>query len=162
MLTVSSHDEFMIGVLLDTNEAEAQLNILQTKLDTFAREEAEMIKKFDRAVIGMMNTMRGLTALFRSTLAYFGLTLDPIQDAILMSIQTSLTAALAIHRTLEASTLGISGAVTIGLSMLAITMSVAAIGQASSGMADAKAQTDRAIGIMAQVESIISTSQIWM
>lgn len=159
---VSSHDEFMIGVMLDTNEAEAQLNVLQVKLDEFARKEVAMVKKFDKAVIGMMVTIRSLTTLFRGVLVYFGLTLDPIQDAIIMAIQTSMTAALAIHRTLEAATLTLSGVVTIGLSVLAIGMSIAAIGQAHAGMADARASTDRAALLMTQIESIISTSQIWM
>ncbi len=159
---VSEYLGIEIPLTFHTAEGEAQLNALQAKLDRFAREEVAMVKKFDKAVLGMMVTMRSLTSLFRGVLVYFGLTLDTIQDAILMAIQTSMTAALAIHRTLEAATLGVAGVVTIGLSVLAITMSVAAIGQATAGMADARAQTDRAALLMTQVESIISTSQIWM
>ncbi len=159
---VSEYLGIEIPIIVDSAEAYAEFNALQAKLDDFARKEVAMVKRFDRAVLGMMVTMRSLTSLFRGVLTYFGLTLDPIQDAILMAIQTSMTAALAIHRTLEASTMGLSGVVTIGLSVLAITMSVAAIGQATAGMADARAQTDKAALLMTQIESIISTSQIWM
>lgn len=159
---VSEYLGIEIPLVVDSSEVYAEFNALQAKLDDFARKEVAMVKKFDRAVLGMMVTIRSLASVFRSVISYFGFILDPIQEAILMAIQTSMTAALAIHRTLEAATLTLSGVVTIGLSVLAITMSIAAIGQATAGMADARAQTDKAALLMTQIESIIATSQIWM
>lgn len=139
-----------------------RINKDQMLLDEFTRKEAAVRKKFHASIRGMMNTMRSLTGLFRMTMSYFGQTLDPIQEAIVTSIYTSLTAILAMHRALEASTVGVAGVVTIGLSALAMGMSIVAIGAAHAGMADAKAQTDKTMNLLIQMESLITTSQVWM
>ncbi|GAF84420.1 unnamed protein product [marine sediment metagenome] len=154
-------EKLTIPVVADTMLAEASIKDLNRQLDSFTSKEARVRRDFTKSVRGMMNTMRSLAGLFRSTMSYFGQTLDPVQEAILTSIYTSLTAILAMHRALEATTVGVAGAVTVGLSMLAMGMSIAAIGAAQSGMDDARAQTDRAMNLMIQLETVIATSQIW-
>jgi len=125
-------------------EIDQQADAVVKKWD---REERRIHSQMSRVIRGI----RGVMGLVRNIIHAFGGVLDPVQEALIMSIMTTMTSILTIHRTLEASTMGIAGMVTVGLSLAAIAMSFA-------NLSLTIAEMDKARATMQDAEAIIQSA----
>lgn len=135
-------------------EAEVSLKSITKKAATFK-------KRINLEMGGVLSTIRSVVSTGRSVFSALGGALDPLQESMVMAIEVGLTSALAIHRQMEAATFGLSGALTVGLSGLAIAMAGAAVLNTSRGMEDAKAMAQRSVAALQQIESTLTSQQIW-
>lgn len=152
---------FVLRILADLSQPRSEMAAVQGEITKTVRGWSTVKAKIQTEMQGIMRTMYGVVGTYRAMLTYFDISLDPIQDSIIAGIQTSLMAALAIHREMEAATLGLAGVVTIGLSLVSIAMAATAIMQATLGIDEARADTQKAIGLMTSLQSTIGT-MTWM
>lgn len=111
------------------------------------------IKSQAREIVGII---RAGIRTWRATLRFFGLTLDPVQEAVVSAVVTSLAGILAIHRMVEAGSMGFSAVATIGLSAASIALSIVAIAEAVRGIEASKQQLARADSLIASWQGLVS------
>lgn len=152
-----SNVPFVLQILADYSQTRSEMAAVQGEVDNTVRGWSLAKAKIKQEIGGIMRTMYGVVGTYRAMLTYFNISLDPIQESIIVGIQTSLMAAMTIHREMEAATLGLAGVVTIGLSLISIAMAAQAVMMATMGMDDARAQTQKSITLMTNMQATIST-----
>ena len=117
--------------------------------------ENQLVRKWDRdsrrlhsEMSRVVRSIRGVVRLVQEVFSAFGIALDPVAEAFLGMIMTTMTSILTIHRTLEASSMGLAAAVTIGLSLGAIELSMANFIRTQQGFDEAKEMIRHASSIV--------------
>lgn len=156
---MSFEDEVNIRLVVDTSQAQAEVNELQQNTDKITSRWASVRRTIKREMSNIVQTMRGVIGLVRSIFNAVGISLNPVQTAIIGAIETSLVAVLAIHRLMELGTAGIAGAITVGLSALSVGIAVSAIVLAEAGMEDARRQMGKAENVASSALSLVQSLQ---
>lgn len=132
----------------DMDAAEARENAFVRKWDRDSRRIHSEMSRVFRAIRGVMRTVQ-------ASFDMIGIALTPVAEAIIAAIGTTLTSILTIHRSLEAGTMGIAGAATIGLSVIAIDLAIMNVINTQAGFDDAQMQIQNASRL---VDSLIAIS----
>jgi hypothetical protein len=131
---------------LEDTEAKAKLANLAKKGAEVDKQADEVVRKWGRTRAVVMRQIQqvniaigGIVSTFSAVLSLIGQTLDPIQTALVQLIQTSLQSILAVHRMIEAGSVGIAAGFTIALSISAMGLSALAYQAAVEGTEEARA-----------------------
>ena len=128
---------------LDTTDPDRKIAEIDRKTNEFVKKFAKAQEETER---GLMRTMRGaqkVMSLISQSLSAWGITLDPLANALMAAIGASITSVLAIHRVMEAGTGGAAAAFTVGWSIAAIAAAGAGTVMVAAGMNEVKATSDR-------------------
>ena len=148
-------------ITLNMSEAETEMARVQKQADAVTQDWAKKHTTMKREIQTVTMTIRSTISVFRSVLSVMGLSLTPVQQAIVGSIETLMVTIFAMHRALDTATMGISAALTATLSIIAFGISLAAIDQANRGMTDAQAQMQRSVALMDSLAALTHTSGRW-
>jgi hypothetical protein len=154
-------EELTLTVSADISKAETDVARLNRQTDAVVREWNQQHKVIQRQLGRVMFSIRSITGIFRATLRVFGVAMDPIQDAIINAIMVTMSAALAIHRTLEAATVGLAGVVTISLSAISVGLGLQAIMAAQQGLQKSQQMFEAADTAIMGVEALIMGVSGW-
>jgi hypothetical protein len=146
-------DDVNIILKLDASQTHKEMDTVAQKKDKLVKDWAKQQREITRQIARVNMKIHSVMGVVRASFRAIGQSMTPIQQAIVGAILTTLEATLAIHRTLEAGTLGVAGVVTVGLSATALSMSLAAVGFAVTGMEEAKRGIDNAEGFIASLQS---------
>lgn len=141
---MSFTNEVNIPITADPTQAQAEIDALQRNTDKLTSNWAIAKRKIESEMVNIVGAMRSAITLVKNIFNAVGISLNPVQTAIIAAIETSLMAVLAIHRLMEAGTGGIAAAVTIGLTALSVGLAAAAIVLAEQGFQEAQAQMKKA------------------
>ena len=150
-------DEVKVSVIVET-DVDEKVKIAEAKRNKIVRDWARTERTIDQQIARLNLRVNATINTIRVVYRAFGNSLTPIQDALVNAILTTLAAALSIHRTLEAATLGVAGVITIGLSVTSVSLSLVAIQAATEGMNESKAAVDRA---QAAIDSLQVTANVF-
>lgn len=149
-----SDDRVVISVELDTTQAEADITRIEHQTDAVVEKWARDEREIQRSILRLNAGIRGIVGVIRNAYRMVGVTLDPVQEAVVNMITTTLGSILAMHRAMEAGSLGIAGIYTVGASIASIAIAGAAMTQAIAGMDESRKALDNA---QALLDSITTT-----
>ena len=119
-----SDEQVKITILADTTQLDSEIENKKGQIDALTSEWRARRLEINRGISSTISVINSSLMLYKRMLGFMGRSLDPVQESIVTSIMTSLNAALTIHRTMEAATLGLSGVLTIALSATTLAMSL--------------------------------------
>lgn len=152
-----SSDEVNIIIKADTDEFKKEIYDTKKQADAVAAAWAQEHRKIQQQMQATVRVMRTVASTARSWLRLFGETIDPVFDTIIQSTLITLESILAIHRALEAATLGIAGVVTIAASSGAIILSGVAIALAQDGKTEAQQTIEDAGALMDSIQNLVDS-----
>ena len=154
-------DDVSFKITLDLSDAETEMARVQKQADAVTADWAKKQTTMKHEIRMAVMTVRSVVSVFRSALSVMGISLSPVQQAIIGSIETLCITIVAMHRALDVATMGVSAAVTAALSIIAFGISLAAIDQANRGMADAQAQMNKSVALMDSLQSLTYLGVRW-
>lgn len=150
-----------VDVVVDTKTAEQQIADLEQTMDRVAEKWTRTESTIWSGIRTVEQVIMRTVSITRHVFNMLGTTLTPIQEALVMMIQTTLGSILATHRAIEAGTIGGSALLTISLSIAAIAISAAALVNTVQGMNQSQQQLNSAVAIISDLQSLTTTFRTW-
>jgi len=142
-------------IRLDMTEAKSEMARVQKQADAVTQDWANKESTIKRGMRSIEMAMHASVGLVRNILGAIGITLTPVQNAI---VQTIMTVVDSLYRVAVAyATTGYGLLLTATVSMAAIGLSISGTMEVMRGMNEAKAQIDHALGAIDNLYSLFNT-----
>lgn len=154
-----SEQNLIIKLGIDSSETNAEMTDLEQRGDAVVREWAQKRRQMERELQQTVSTINSVISLFRNAARMFGVVLDPVQEAMLMTIQAGLDTALAVAAMMSSTGVGTAAGAIVA--SIAFSMSIVATAQAAAGIDDAQRQFAAVDATLASLERSIYSFSRW-
>ena len=136
-------DRIEIQLGLDTTEAEADLREFQQAVDTVGRETAKRMREIRTEMGRVVGIARGIAGAVQGILKAMGVTLDPIQEAMIATLLAGLQMVMTISAMATATVVGAPFGIAlaiIGFALFAMAQTATALkmNEVNRGLRDAE------------------------